>query len=227
MNIHDGHRKRLRDRVESQGFESLSKYEQLEYLLFFCLPYRNTNVIAHKLIEKFHTLSGVLNATKEELMDIDYIGEAVASYLVTLKQVAKIYMTETANVGNRLQTRHDAINYIQNCVKYNGGIEEVFIILSNSNFKILAVEKISSGNENSCYVPLDKVLKIILKYSPTYVFLAHNHPSNNLKPSQQDITFTNELISMLSHLKITFADHIIVSNSSTDYFSFYKENLIE
>ena len=214
----------MRQRIERNGFDSLNPHEQLEYLLYFALPYRDTNAIAHKLIDKFHTLSGVLDASKEELMEVEYIGEAVASYLSTIKYVARFYMTQKETGKVVLSSRSSVIEYVKSSVRYNGGIEEFFIIYLNSRFQVESVELVASGDSRGCVIPFDKVITKVINKSPTFVIVAHNHPSGFVSPSTQDIRFTKDLVEVLSRLNIKVADHVIVGGD--DYYSFYENGLI-
>ena len=52
-NLHKGHRSRLRDRVNSEGLDNFHDYQVLEYALSFVIPYKDTNPIAHELINKY------------------------------------------------------------------------------------------------------------------------------------------------------------------------------
>ncbi len=65
--VHDGHRARMRDKIRKGGLGSFQQHEILEYLLFSFVPRKDTNEIAHALIDKFSSLSGVLNASEEDL----------------------------------------------------------------------------------------------------------------------------------------------------------------
>ena len=67
MGIHDGHRDRMREKLLKNGEESLCDHELIEMLLYHSVPRKDTNPIAHELIEKFGSVSGILNADAEEL----------------------------------------------------------------------------------------------------------------------------------------------------------------
>ena len=75
MGIHDGHRDRKREQFLRCGAESFADHELLELLLYYAIPQRDTNPIAHDLMEKFGSLQAVLSAPPEELMEVSGIGE--------------------------------------------------------------------------------------------------------------------------------------------------------
>mgnify|MGYP000302549879 CR=1 FL=1 len=62
MSIHEGHRQRMRRQLKTSGMDSLSDVQVLEVLLYYAIPRADTNPIAHRLLERFGSLSGVLEA---------------------------------------------------------------------------------------------------------------------------------------------------------------------
>ena len=76
---HEGHRQRMRARVEQYGLESLAPHEALEYLLYITNARRDTNGIAHALLERFGSFAGVLEASEEELCRVPGVRPDAAS----------------------------------------------------------------------------------------------------------------------------------------------------
>ena len=74
-NIHKGHRERMRKKFIQSGFDGFTNHEILELLLFYSRPRIDTNAIAHRLIDKYKTISGVCNADIEDLKEIEGIYE--------------------------------------------------------------------------------------------------------------------------------------------------------
>lgn len=84
-NLHAGHRERMRVRFFENGFESYSTHEVLEQVLFLTIPRANTNETAHSLLQKFGSLSGVLNASPESLTEVPGIGPKAAEFLASIR----------------------------------------------------------------------------------------------------------------------------------------------
>ena len=78
MAEHDGHRERMRQRVRETDMRGFQPHEVLEFLLMYAIPRRDVNPLAHKLIKHFGSLSGVLDARPEELMQVPGDGENAA-----------------------------------------------------------------------------------------------------------------------------------------------------
>ena len=81
MSVHEGHRQRMRRQLKTSGMDSLSDVQVLEVLLYYAIPRADTNPIAHRLLERFGSLSGVLEAAPDELLKIDGMGDAAAQLL--------------------------------------------------------------------------------------------------------------------------------------------------
>ena len=87
LSPHSGHRKRMRERFLRDGIDSLQDHEVLELLLFYAIPRQDTNELAHRLLTKFRTLSGVFDAPIEELKRVEGIGGTTAVFLKTYPEV--------------------------------------------------------------------------------------------------------------------------------------------
>ena len=87
-NIHKGHRQRLKARFIDEGLEHFSDINILEMLLFYSVPQRDTNEMAHRLLDVFKTLDGVFDASVDELKTVDGITEHSA---VLINFVAQCY----------------------------------------------------------------------------------------------------------------------------------------
>ena len=92
MSVHEGHRQRMRRQLKTSGMDSLSDVQVLEVLLYYAIPRADTNPIAHRLLERFGSLSGVLEAAPDELSNIEGMGDAAAQLKRedVLRQLARL-----------------------------------------------------------------------------------------------------------------------------------------
>ena len=81
MSVHAGHRKRLKERFRQEGLDSFDELHVLELLLFYCIPQKDTNPIAHALLDRFGSLPQVLEASVEELEKVPGVGRSAAVLL--------------------------------------------------------------------------------------------------------------------------------------------------
>lgn len=96
--------------------------------------------------------------------------------------------------------------------------ENVKMILLNQSNCVLGVYDVSKGGMNSSIVDLKLLLAVIIKSAASSVILIHNHPSGNLKPSEEDRKITQKVVNACKLMDIRFTDHLIISNSG--YYSF-------
>ena len=114
---HEGHRQRMRARVEQYGLESLAPHEALEYLLYITNARRDTNGIAHALLERFGSFAGVLEASEEELCRVPGVGPASARMLHLLPEVSRYYEHSRTSTEGALTTTERLAAYLPTLAK--------------------------------------------------------------------------------------------------------------
>ena len=219
----DGHRARLRARMMKEGLNSFQDHEVLELLLFQYLPYRDTNKIAHNLLNKFGGFSGVLDASPEQLMTVDGVSEVTACNLAVLKEVFARYRRQDARKLN-LSNAEDVTKYARSILKDNYCEKLVVVYLDHAtNYKYS--EEFSSGRIDRVNVDTKQILTTAARINAAGVMLFHCHVDGLCNPSVADKEFTSQLFLALASIGVVLLDHIIF-NSSDEFFSFYKEGLI-
>lgn len=222
MSIHAGHRQRLKERFLKDGLDNFEEHQVLELLLFYGIPQRDTNEIAHELIQKFGSLSKVLEATPEELAEVKYVGDNVTTLFKLITAVARYYQVSCA-------MREVILSTIEACGRYlvpffyQRPNETVFLLCLDAKCKVLSCEKVGEGGVNSAGIPIRKIVEMALKANATSVILAHNHPSGLAIPSGEDIQTTRRVAMALDAVEIVLADHIIVADN--DWISMVQSGL--
>ncbi|MBO5955914.1 MAG: RadC family protein [Clostridia bacterium] len=218
MSIHEEHRKRLDRKVRERGLEMLEEHEQLEYILYAVIPRRDTNKLAHELLERFVTIAGVLNAEVDELMEFEGMGRRSAEFLVSLPDLLGIVeRSMTVSAPPKL----DNIEEIGNFAKtyFHGKLTETaYLLCLNSTFRLRSVIKISDGAQHEAYMNPPMVVRKALKDNASAVVVIHNHPCGDPKPSVADVTVSRELARAFEAVDIIFADSVIISGD--EFFSF-------
>ncbi len=211
MSIHDGHRKRLIKRAMDEGLDGFSQHNVLELLLFFAIPRRDTNEIAHALIKRFGSLSGVFDAPMAELLNIDGIGENSAALIKLIPQLSRQYLTDRDN-DICLRSTEKAGNYLLS--RYIGRREETVMLVSmDSKYRVLGTTVLHTGSINSTEVNIRKVVATALQYDAVNVIIAHNHPGGIALPSHEDIATTQRVKDALAAINVKLVDHIIIADN--------------
>lgn len=218
-----GHRQRLRLRFQEHNLDNFKDYEALELLLLYVARQKDMKPIAKKLIENFGSFSGVLDATAEDLLLIDGVGESAVTLIQFVKQAAARYLAQHSRSNITPQDVNELINAYR--IKLGALNHEKFFLISlNANFIILSENVISDGTIDQSTVYPRKIIEIALKNNATTIMFLHNHPSGDVTPSEMDKIITRNLILATRAIGIIVYDHIIVS--STGFFSFREHSLL-
>lgn len=211
-NPHAGHRSRLKKEFLARGLEGWSDHRVLELLLCYAIPQGDTNSLAHRLVEAFGDLSGVLDAAPEALKAVVGMGEHTTVLMKLIPQVAGRYLAQTT--GTRAgETATGPRDYARWFYPYfTGAVRERFCLLSlDSRRKVLGVDLVGEGELAQVGVSNRRVLEAALKHNARCVVLAHNHVGAYAKPSADDVFSTRALTSVLEQVHIELLDHLVFS----------------
>ncbi len=215
QDIHAGHRARMRTRFMQHGLDSLDDHNVLELLLFYALPRRDTNLLAHRLINAFGSLAGVFDASVEALMTVEGIGETAAGLIRLIPETARRYLISKAEPMDALTDSAAAGRYLIPRF-FNCQNETVYMVCLDAAMRILDCRQISQGSAGAAQVSTRQVVQNALRQNATFVILAHNHISGIAMPSQEDCRVTRQLRDALAMVEVGLADHIIVATGVAD-----------
>lgn len=221
----EGHRARLRKRFERSGFQGFAEHEVIELLLTLCIPRRDVKEPARKLIKKYKTMRGVLEAQPEELRQIEGIGEVAPVALSVIREAATLYLLEQAE-GDDVYNSVDKLAAFWRA-RLAGLRHEVFeVAYLDNGYRLLrdGVERLQSGTVDRSVVYPREIVAAALRREASAIVLAHNHPGGSLKPSEQDQQLTDQIVHAAVPLGLRVVDHLIITTDS--FFSFRREGLI-
>ncbi len=211
-NLHEGHRKRIKEKFLENGFTaSTPPHEVLELLLCYCVPRKDTNELAHRLLDRFGSIAGVMDASREELTEFPGLTDNAYCLFRLIMPVAKMYLDDRSASGNCINNKIDAVNYLKR--QFLGATNEMVLMLCLDNKgRILGCPKLSQGTELAVAVSARAVMEQVIKTKATAVLLAHNHPKGFAFPSPADIRVTSEIAATLAHINVRLLDHIIIAD---------------
>ena len=208
--VHKGHRERLKARFLETGLDSFTDVQALELLLFYAIPQKDTNPIAHALLNRFGSLSQVLDAPVEALKKVPGISDHTATLLRLVTELARFYQVDSAQ-------RTEVLTSLDACGRYlvprffGRKVEMVFLLCLDAKCKVLCCREIGEGSVNAASISVRKVVEAALSANATSVVLAHNHPSGVALPSADDVQTTRRIAAALSAVEVKLIDHIVVA----------------
>ena len=214
-NIHKGHRQRLKQKFLTYGHEVLSEHELLELLLFFSVPYKNTNELAHKLLNEFGSFSGIIEADYETLrnLDIKDMKDNSACLLKLVLSCVSRYNSQKNDISKAQITPQNIGIFAKNL--FYGHNEEVsYALLLDKECYVKNIKMISKGTINATPIYPREVIKFAVSHDEPYMMIMHNHPSGTANPSESDVKATKSLINALSYAEVRLIDHVIVAGDS-------------
>ena len=211
-NTHGGHRQRLRERFRKEGcdLDHFEPHNSLELLLFYCAPQKDTNELAHLLLDEFGSISGVFDAPYEELVKVKGVGEYAATFIKMIPALFRVYEQDRAKVETILNSPQKAADYF--IPKFVGRTEElVFVACLDASCAVKCCEIVNHGTVSAASVNIRKIAEYAMKYNATNVIIAHNHPYGLAVASPEDIMTTDAIYYALDLIGIQLTDHIIVA----------------
>lgn len=225
MGIHDGHREKMRRRFLSGGLEQFADHEALELLLYYAIPRRDTNPIAHALMDRYGSLSAVLAAPVEDLQKVEGIGENAAILLKLVPRLCgKARLADADRQELILNTASRAGAYLLERF-YGQRSEVIYQLCLDRKGKLLACKKLGEGSIASAALDIRKLVENAILHSASSVVLAHNHPSGVASPSVEDYAATDRSRAALETIGVALADHIIVADG--DFVSLAESGYLE
>ncbi len=220
-NLHAGHRRRIIERflVSPQGF---SEHEILEIALFFAIPRKNTNDLAHKLISTFKNIKGVLSATPEQLMTVKGVGKAVAQHiqlLGKLVEASKEKLNSNTNNYNYINFERTKQLLINRMKEYS--TESFLMILLDDKYNEVGAVEYRDDRPFKVTAELSELVNAINVFKPDKILIAHNHVESSQKPSVRDDIATLKLSLLCDMHAIRLLDHVIVFEN--ECYSYFQE----
>lgn len=221
--LHDGHRKRVKLRFLSEGLDSFSDHQVLELFLFYCFPMKDTNEIAHLMINEFGSLAGLFEASPEEIAKRCKVSEHTAIFISLIPSVARRY--SVIKWGEKPQITSSTLAGEYAASLLTGRTHEVFFVIClDSQNKVNHAALVNEGTINQAAVYTRLVVEASIRHKAVNVIIAHNHPGGSLKPSRADIEITVKIKEALKTIEVTLVDHIIAAGDK--YFSFAEQNIM-
>lgn len=221
--IHSGHRERIKNKYLRFGCENFENHELLELILYYAIPRKDTNELAHTLLNRFGSLHAVFQASISELETIPGIGKNAAILIHLFSETFRAIEYDKNKKMKFLNSVHELGIYLRPYF-FGRTNEQVVLLCLDGKKKVLSCGSIFEGSFNSAQISIKRVAELAVSTKATFVVIAHNHPSGFAVPSEQDIETTEKLQKALAGIGVILLDHLVFGDD--DYISFADSGYI-
>lgn len=203
---------RPRERLETLGSDALNLAELLAILLTTGTQNKSVLEVAQELVVKFRNPQRLIDASLNELMEVEGVGKAKALLLQAAFGIAR----KTVKVPRRPQDQIHAKEAYE-LVKPQLATQKqelIMVVLKDVRARLIAVESIATGTLSDVAIHKREIFYPAIRHKATSMILAHNHPSGDPSPSKSDILTTKDIIRSSKMIGITLDDHLIVGSHS-------------
>lgn len=222
-NLHANHRNRVRQRfIREQSFENFEEHQVLELLLFYSIPRRDTNELAHKMLNEYGSLYNLMNSSPQNIMKRCNVSEVTAVSISIIPSLTRKFLSSgianDAPIINSIERTHKHFEALM----LGQPFESFYMICLDLNYRVTRKAKISDGTNRKTAVHMDKLIENALMYNTSFVIVGHNHPAGNKNPSSSDLDATMQIKNALQYINVRLLDHIIICGSG--FYSFASSN---
>ena len=219
-----GHRERLRNRYIHAGENGLPDYDMLELLLTYAIQRRDVKPMARRLLERFHDLSGIMDASLEDLCRIEGFGPNSAVLITLVRTLCTRYLENKLIGMDVIDCGETLENYAR--MRLSAFTDEAFLLIFlDVKNHVIDSEVFARGTYDTIILQPRRIAEDAVAHKAPKLIVVHNHPSGITDPSASDIDFTRKLEAVLSPLDISLLDHLVVSRVGV--YSFLNHGLLK
>ena len=212
LNPHVNHRARLRETFRKVGIDKMPDHNVLELLLFYSIPRKDTNEIAHRLLATFGSLDRVFNAPYERLLEVEGMGENSALLISLVPGLCRRYLESSAEKKINLSDAEKMKEFV--AAKFYGcDVERFYLVCLDAMGTLINCCELGTGTTGTVVIDKRATLETAFRNNADTVIFAHNHPNGIAAPSKEDINMTSDFVSLFKKVGIRLADHIIVGGT--------------
>ncbi|MGN0172305.1 MAG: RadC family protein [Acutalibacteraceae bacterium] len=211
--LHGGHRGRVKQKYIENGIAPFSPHELIELLLFFGIPQKDTNPLAHRLMQTFGSVRGLLSADRAALLQVEGMTANAATLLTLVGDIRRYCAEEEMPLGTPLTTTDERVRYLR--PRFEGvAVETVWMVSLDNLGQVIGSHMVSRGTPNMSEIGVRAVLQNALNDNAIHLIVAHNHPCGIALPSQDDLQTTLLLARALKGAGIRLVDHLIFARDN-------------
>ena len=205
---HDGHRKRVKERVKRCGLGDLYDHELLELLLFYGIPRRDTNQLAHDVLDHFGSIRELMDADISDIESMTGVGENAAILIHTIREMMIRYVRESETPTGTYESFVKVVQYIR-AIYFAEKREVIRALLFDKKMKLIDTVVLGTGTNIASEISFANLADAVVHRKPAAVILVHNHPSGDPTPSLSDHQVTRQAYELLDMMSVVLIEHVI------------------
>ena len=211
--IHDGHRKRMQEKLIRHDVDIFESYELLEMLLFFRLPYKNTNPIAKRLVHRFGSLRGVFYGERDELLEISGVGEKCAEFIIKVGRIFDIESADSALCADdEYVGEGDTAGLMRSLFSRERDGSFAIVAIDNAH-RVITSEVLSGVDFNSGSLNAAYYTEFALKSSASMIVTASNRRYGSPLPKPADRESAAMVLNALNAIDVVYGDHFVIAGN--------------
>jgi len=216
---------RPREKLLLKGKSALSTAELMAILIGSGNSKKSAVQLAQEILDSAdNSLIELSKMSVKELMRFKGMGPAKAVSIVAGLELGKRRLSEKAKRKKTIKSGEDVYKYLISELT-DSYYEKFYVLMLDVKNTVLKKMLVSSGGLTQSVVDVKKIFKEAIAFNATSIILAHNHPSNNKNPSENDINLTHKLVKAGELLNIRVLDHVIFGNDG--YYSFVGNGIMK
>lgn len=203
---------RPRERLITVGERAVSTTELLAIIMRTGSGKENVVRLAERLLGQFGGITGIARASVKELTSVKGIGPAKAVEIKAALELGRRLLAATPKERAQISSPHDAANLLMSEMMLLEQ-EHLRVLLLDTRNHVLSIPTVYIGSLNTSVVRVGELFKAAIRENAASVIVAHNHPSGDPSPSQEDIRVTKQLIEAGKLLNIAVLDHVVIGHN--------------
>ncbi len=214
---------RPREKLKIKGADALSNEELIAIILRCGNKEESVKDLAIRLVKNLNHFHDLNTISYNDLIQIKGIKEAKAISLLASIELGKRLVVPSSIIKQKIRSAEDLYSLFRLKI-LNVKQEKLFAVFLNTKNEIINYETIFIGTQNQSITHPREIFNAAIKNSAMKIILIHNHPTNDVTPSEEDITFTNNIKEIGDLLKIPLIDHLIIGENN--FFSFFDHHML-
>jgi DNA repair protein RadC len=199
---------RPRERLMQYGAAALSNTELLAIILRTGTAQENVLHLAERVLARYQGLTGMAQASPEELQSIPGLGVAKATQILAALEIGKRALAYSSDERPIIQNTSDGARLVLEMGNLQQ--EQVRVILLDNGRRVIAIPTVYIGTLNTSILRVSELFREAITRNSPALILVHNHPSGDPTPSPEDVELTRAVVAAGNLLDIQVLDHLII-----------------